>query len=68
MGSSLKLSLDRIATARRSDITMRANLKVDATARIQSSIAGPIMMRNSLPWLRSNDLLGCAHSDHANAA
>jgi hypothetical protein len=32
---------------------------VDAAARIHSSIAGPIMMRNTLPPLASNDLL-CA--------
>ena len=30
---------------------------VDAVARIQSSIAGPVMMRNTLPPLASNDLL-----------
>ena len=34
------------------------NDSVDAAARIQSSIAGPFMMRNTLPPLASNDLLG----------
>ena len=36
----------------------RANGGVDAAARIHSSIAGPVMMRNTLPPLASNDLLG----------
>jgi len=31
---------------------------VDAAARFHSSIAGPIMMRNTLPPLASNDLFG----------
>jgi hypothetical protein len=31
---------------------------VDAAARIHSSIAAPIMMRNTLPTLASNDLFG----------
>jgi hypothetical protein len=31
---------------------------VDAAARFQSSIAGPIIMRNTRPPLASNDLLG----------
>ena len=31
---------------------------VDAAARIQSSIAGRIKLRNTLPPLASNDLLG----------
>jgi hypothetical protein len=35
---------------------MRANGGVDAAARIHSSIAGPVMMRNTLPPLASNDL------------
>jgi len=36
----------------------RDNGGVDAAARIHSSIAGLIMMRNTLPPLASNDLLG----------
>src|SRR5207244_1421063 len=36
----------------------RDNGGVDAAARIQSSIAGPSMMRNTLPPLASNDLFG----------
>src|SRR5437764_10508140 len=36
----------------------RYNGEVDAAARIHSSIAGPVMMRNTLPPLASNDLLG----------
>jgi len=35
---------------------MRANGGVDAAARIHSSIAGPVMMRNTPPPLASNDL------------
>src|SRR5215203_2766572 len=35
-----------------------SNVRVDAAAQIQSSIAGPVMMRNTLPPLASNDLLG----------
>jgi hypothetical protein len=35
-----------------------SNGGVDAAARIQSSFAAPIMMRNTLPPLASNDLLG----------
>src|SRR6266852_6306798 len=35
----------------------RDNVRVDAAARIQSSIAGPIILRNTLPPLASNDLL-----------
>jgi len=31
---------------------------VDAAARIHSSIAGPVMMRNTPPPLASNDLFG----------
>jgi hypothetical protein len=34
------------------------NIGVEAAARIHSSIAGPVMMRNTLPPLASNDLLG----------
>jgi hypothetical protein len=33
---------------------------VDAAARIHSSVAGPVMMRNTLPPPRPNDLLGAA--------
>jgi hypothetical protein len=33
------------------------NLRVDAAARIQSSIAGRIKLRNTVPPLASNDLL-----------
>src|SRR5205814_7313030 len=36
---------------------MRANGGVDRAARIQSSPAGRVMMRKTLPPLRSNDLL-----------
>src|SRR5437867_4130068 len=42
-----------------SDSSKPPNGGVDAAARIQSSIAGPIMIRNTLPPLASNDLL-CA--------
>ena len=34
-----------------------SNGRVDAAARFHSSIAGPVMMRNTLPPLASNDLL-----------
>jgi hypothetical protein len=34
------------------------NVRVDAAARIQSSVAGPIMMRNPARPLASNDLFG----------
>jgi hypothetical protein len=34
------------------------NVRVDAAARIHSSIAGPIKLRNTLPALASNDLFG----------
>src|SRR2546427_5042802 len=34
------------------------NVRVDAAARIQSSIAGPVMMRNTLPPLASNEFVG----------
>ena len=37
---------------------MLPNGGVDAAARIHSSIAGPVMMRNTLPPLASNDLFG----------
>jgi hypothetical protein len=37
---------------------VRPNGGVDAAARIQSSVAGPVMMQNTLPPLASNDLLG----------
>jgi hypothetical protein len=33
---------------------------VDAAARFHSTIAGPVMMRNTLPPLASNDLFGAA--------
>src|SRR6266576_5256753 len=36
---------------------MTHNGGVDAAARFHSSIAGPIMLRNTLPPLASNDLL-----------
>src|SRR5258706_1873063 len=36
----------------------RDNVRVDAAGRIQSSIAGPIILRKALPPLASNDLLG----------
>jgi hypothetical protein len=39
---------------------VRPNGRVDAAARIQSSIAGRIMLRNTLPPLASNDLFGIA--------
>jgi len=32
--------------------------RIEAAARIQSSIAAPVMMRNTLPPLASNDLFG----------
>ena len=35
----------------------RHNGGVDAAARIQSSIAGPVKLRNTLPPLASNELL-----------
>ncbi|HEU0045986.1 MAG TPA: hypothetical protein VFQ43_00105 [Nitrososphaera sp.] len=38
-----------------------SNVRVDAAARIQSSIAGPIKLRNTLPPLASNDFVGLAH-------
>ena|GEM_PF-7084235 len=38
--------------------TAMPNGGVDAAARIQSSIAGPVIMRNTPPPLASNDLLG----------
>jgi hypothetical protein len=38
--------------------TKASNGGVDAAARFHSSIAGPVMMRNTLPPLASNDLLG----------
>src|SRR3954470_1880169 len=41
----------------RFQIAAMDNGGVDAAARIQSSIAGRIMMRNTLPPLASNDLL-----------
>jgi hypothetical protein len=37
---------------------------VDAAARIHSSIAGPVMMRNTLPPLASNDLFGVVGENH----
>jgi len=39
------------------DVRKPSNGGVDAAARIQSSIAGPIILRNTLPPLASNDLL-----------
>src|SRR5882762_8037791 len=39
---------------------------VDATAQIQSGIAGRIKLRNTLPPLASNDLLGFRHCDHVS--
>src|SRR6266542_2045424 len=48
----LKRIVPRDATAK------QPNGGVDAAARIQSSIAGPVMMRNTLPPLASNDLFG----------
>jgi hypothetical protein len=36
---------------------MSPNVGVDAAARFHSSFAGPVMMRNTLPPLASNDLL-----------
>src|SRR5215813_10666647 len=39
---------------------------VDAAARFHSTIAGPIMMRNTLPPLASNDLL-CASPANGRA-
>src|SRR6266516_2799469 len=39
---------------------MKHNGRVDAAARIQSSIAGRIKLRNTLPPLASNDLLSGA--------
>ena len=36
------------------------NVRVDAAARIQSSIAGPISLRNTLPPLASNELLAAS--------
>ena len=56
MGSSRNLSLDRVATARRSDAAMRANVRVDRAARVHSTFAGPSLMRNTLPPFRSNEL------------
>jgi hypothetical protein len=38
---------------------MQPNGGVDAAARFHSSIAGRIKLRNTLPPLASNDLLGC---------
>jgi hypothetical protein len=35
-----------------------SNGGVDAAARIQPIVAGPVVMRNTLPPLASNDLLG----------
>ncbi len=39
---------------------MTANVRVDAAARFQSSIAGRIKLRNTLPPLASNDLFDIA--------
>src|SRR6266849_1137508 len=47
--------------------SMRPNVRVDAAARFHSSIAGPIMMRNTLPPLASNDLLCCALGDFTHS-
>ena len=35
---------------------------VDRATALPSSCAGPMMMRNTLPWLRSNDLLGASEA------
>ena len=43
------------------------NGRVDAAARFHSSIAGPIMMRNTLPPLASNDLLCVASNTDLTA-
>src|SRR2546429_5690666 len=40
-------------------LTRPGFIEVDAAARIQSSIAGRIKLRNTLPPLASNELLGC---------
>src|SRR5712692_4262263 len=53
----------RIAEIIDIDVQEPPNVRVDAAARIQSSIAGPVMMRNTLPPLASNDLLGAPSSD-----
>jgi hypothetical protein len=34
------------------------NVRVDRAARFHSTFAGPSLMRNTLPPLRSNELLG----------
>jgi hypothetical protein len=43
---------------------MKHNVGVDRAARIHSSIAEPVMMRNTLPPLASNDLLGGKDDNH----
>src|SRR6266542_5622589 len=45
----------------------RYNGGVDAAARIQSSIAGPIILRNTLPPLASNDLFGGSFTNESLA-
>jgi hypothetical protein len=42
------------------DAITQANGGVDAAARINAPFAGPVMMRNTLPPLASNDLLARA--------
>jgi hypothetical protein len=43
--------------------TMRRTSEVDAAARLQSSIAGRIKLRNTLPPLESNDLFGATGTE-----
>jgi hypothetical protein len=59
------LLYDRLAHFNPNDLTPREtpNGGVDAAARIHSSIAGPIKLRNTLPPLASNDLLYRGLSD-----
>jgi len=45
----------------------RHNGGVDAAARSQSSIAGTVMMQNTLPPLASNDLLDCRRQNYSFA-
>src|SRR5437588_1943006 len=47
-------------------IAMRANVGVDAAARIKAPSAAPSKLRNTLPPLASNDLLDFAVSNNAS--
>src|SRR5437868_5327690 len=50
----------------KSSQAMMDNGRVDAAARIQSSIAGPIKLQNTQPPLASNDLLGTRHGPRSS--